>query len=415
MAKFSDLKINQDIKNSLQKIQFEDMTPIQEKAIEPLLNGRDVIGIAQTGSGKTAAFSIPLIHKIANNNIKTSPYATQSLILVPTRELALQILESIKSFGKGLALKHVVIVGGLNKRDQTIGLSRGADIIIATPGRLTEFLQEDGIDLSSTHTLIIDETDRMLDMGFRTEVEAIMEKLPIQRQNILFSATMSDEVNEICEEFFHDVLKIETNQKNATVDTIEQEINFLHEANKVLLLKKLVQKKKYKKILVFTNMKKTANEVQEFLEKNEISSLAIHSDKKQSDRLYAIRSFTRGQIKVLVATDIAARGIDIDDIDLVINFDIPNEPENYVHRIGRTARANKSGRAISFCHDHEKEKLQNIEEFIKFEIPINKDHIFHGVPPQRQSKHGPKMNKQQRQQAKKAFINKKKKIKGKKS
>ena len=369
---FKNLNLIPPIEKALEKQGYTVPTPIQLKTIPDLLSGRDLIGIAQTGTGKTAAFVLPILQRMTEKY----PRVTQTLVLAPTRELAAQIGESFSAYGEFLKFKHTVIFGGVNQGPQVRHLSRGVDIIIATPGRLLDLMNQGEIDLRSIEFFVLDEADRMLDMGFIHDIRKIISRLPEKRQSLFFSATMSKEVNELAKRLLKSPVHIEVAAQSTTVEKIKQHVFFVDQDSKPKLLLELLKQKHLTKVLVFTSMKHRANKIALFLEENNIHADAIHGNKTQNARINALNNFKTGKIKVLVATDIAARGIDIDDISHVINFDLPNEPETYVHRIGRTARAGEEGTSYSFCAADERDFLRDIEKLIRIEIDVM-DHEFH--------------------------------------
>ncbi len=377
---FKLLNLHPVILASLEKLDYSKPTPIQEMSIPHLLNGGDILGIAQTGTGKTAAFSLPILHNLAKKKVKTKPARMRCLILTPTRELASQIEDNIKKYAKGLNISSAVIFGGVSPRPQIMKLSRGVDIIIATPGRLLDLMGEGHILFEQLETFVLDEADRMLDMGFINDVKKIIAKLPSSRQTLLFSATMPQDIAELSKKLLKDPKRVEVTPESTTVEKIDQKINFVERANKPLLLKSVLKDRKIKHVLVFTRTKHGANRVVQHLEKEEIQAAAIHGNKSQGARERALNGFRSGKIRVLVATDIAARGIDVSSITHVINYNLPDDPKSYVHRIGRTARAGREGVAISFCDPTERKLLKDIQKCINYKIPVDETHAFHGVP-----------------------------------
>jgi len=381
---FKNLNLIPPLEKAIAKQGYTTPTPIQLKSIPDLLEGKDLIGIAQTGTGKTAAFVLPILQRMKENY----PRVTKTLVLAPTRELAAQIGESFSSYGEFLNFKHAVIFGGVSQGPQINQLSKGVDIIVATPGRLLDLMNQGKINLKDIEFFVLDEADRMLDMGFIHDIKKIILRLPQKRQSLFFSATMSKEVNELAKRLLKSPVHVEVTAQATTVEKIKQYIFFVDQDSKAKLLLNLFKQKHLTKVLIFTGMKHRANKIALFLEDNNIRADAIHGNKTQNARTKALSNFKSGRIKVLVATDIAARGIDIDDISHVINFDLPNEPESYVHRIGRTARAGEEGTSYSFCAADEKEFLKNIEKLIRMKIEVM-DHEFHsetaknaeGVPP----------------------------------
>lgn len=380
MTKFKDLNLHPSILESLNLKGYTTPTPIQEKAIPELLKGEDLLGIAQTGTGKTAAFSLPLLNNFSKNKKKVRPYFIRSLILTPTRELASQIELNIKEYGKNLSLSSAVIFGGVGKPAQIIKLSRGVDILIATPGRLLDLMSEDYIKINELEVLILDEADRMLDMGFIHDIKKIIKIIPKKRQTLLFSATMPQEIEKLANSLLKNAKKVEVTPQNTTVEKINQKICKLEREFKNSLLQSIFEDKSIESALVFSRTKHGADRIVKVLEKAGVPSMSIHGNKSQNARERALSSFKSGELRVLVATDIAARGIDIPSVSHIINFNLPEDPENYVHRIGRTARAGRSGYAISFCDESEEKLLKSIEKFINQKIPIDTTHPFQGLP-----------------------------------
>ncbi|MGA7327928.1 MAG: DEAD/DEAH box helicase [Rhodomicrobium sp.] len=339
-------------------------TPIQEKAIPPLLQGRDVLGLAQTGTGKTAAFALPLLQLLAGRPEKAPPRTARALILVPTRELGLQVAASFRTYGRHLKLTTTVLMGGVAYGPQVKGMSRGVDVLVATPGRLLDHLSQGSVDLSKTNFFVIDEADRMLDMGFIGDVRKLMKLLPRTRQSILFSATMPKEIAALAAQILKDPVPITIAAKTVAVDRIDQRVQMVASGNKPTVLAGLLDQPEYERVIVFTRTKRTANRVAERLMQGGIAAEAIHGNKSQAARQRALENLRVGKARVLVATDIVSRGIDVDGISHVINYELPNDPEDYVHRIGRTARAGSDGIAISFCDVSERSSLRSIERFL---------------------------------------------------
>ena len=375
--KFEDLNIITPILRALANEKYVSPTPIQEKAIPPVLEGRDLLGCAQTGTGKTAAFAVPILQLLSKPaGIKTAPHIVRSLILTPTRELAMQIQESFHAYGRYTDLRSCVIFGGVSQVPQVEKLKRGVDILIATPGRLNDLLNQGCVDLQHVEIFVLDEADRMLDMGFIIDVKKIVARIPQKKQTLLFSATMPQEVANIVNSILINPVKITITPPASTVDAIEQSIYFVDKGNKRKLLIHLLQDKNIRSALIFTRTKHGADRVVRELIAAKINAQAIHGDKSQSARQLALNNFKHGTIRVLVATDIAARGIDIDELSHVINYDLPNIPETYVHRIGRTGRAGASGIAISFCDIEEKPYLKDIEKLIGKQVPVVLEHPY---------------------------------------
>lgn len=375
--KFEELSIIQPILKALKEKGYETPTPIQVQSIQPILDKRDILGCAQTGTGKTAAFAIPMLqilHK--EQNLERGPKKIKSLIITPTRELAIQIGESFATYGKYLNLRHTVIFGGVNQHIQTRKLKEGIDILIATPGRLLDLMNQRFIDLSNIKIFTLDEADRMLDMGFINDIKKIIVKLPKQKQSLFFSATMPPSIIDLTNRLLVNPKKVEVAVISSTAENIEQKIYHVDKNMKKNLLIHLLKDKDIKSALVFTRTKHGANKITKQINLAGINAEAIHGNKSQNSRQKALHNFKTKQTRILVATDIAARGIDINELSHVINYEIPNVPETYVHRIGRTARAGASGVAISFCDFEEKKYLKDLEKLINKSIPVIHDHPF---------------------------------------
>lgn len=379
MSSFSNFNLLPEIQAALKSKGYSKPTPIQEQAIPHLLEGGDMLGIAQTGTGKTAAFSLPIINKILSERRKAKPARMRCLILTPTRELASQIEDNIKSYSKGQYLKSAVIFGGVRPRDQILNLTKGLDIVVATPGRLLDLMNEGHVIFDQLEVFVLDEADRMLDMGFIRDVNKIIQKLPQKRQTLLFSATMPQDIAELSQKLLKSPKRVEITPESTTVEKIDQSICFIDKAKKPTLLKSILSNKKINHVLVFTKTKHGANRLADQLEKDNIISAAIHGNKSQGAREKALNGFKTGKIRVLVATDIAARGIDVASITHVINYNLPDDPKSYVHRIGRTARAGREGVAISFCDPSEMKLLKDIEKCINYKIPT--DEIYTKIKP----------------------------------
>lgn len=404
--KFSELNLHSSILSSLEKKGYTEPTPIQEQAIPHLLEGRDLLGIAQTGTGKTAAFSLPLINRLLTNKIKAKPARTRALILTPTRELAGQINDNIKLYSKDVYLKSAVMFGGVNSKDQIANMIKGLDILVATPGRLLDLMNEGHVLYDQLEVFILDEADRMLDMGFINDVKKIIKKLPPIRQTLLFSATMPSDIAELSKTLLKDPIRVEVTPEASTVERIDQRVNIVDQSLKSSLLKEILKDKSIESVLIFTRTKHGANRIVEHLAKSHILAAAIHGNKSQSAREKALKDFRSGQLRVLVATDIAARGIDVDRVTHVINYDLPEDPKSYVHRIGRTARAGRDGMAISFCSKDDLELLRSIEKLIKYKIPVDESHAFHGAPALRPLAKHSRPNKHSQHKDKKSATNK---------
>ncbi len=372
---FDQLQLIEPILRALKDEGYVQPTPIQEQAIPDVLLGRDLLGCAQTGTGKTAAFAIPILQTLYNKPPKSSAHKPiRCLILTPTRELAIQIGESMAAYGKHTNLKHTVIFGGVTQRSQTDALKRGIDILIATPGRLLDLMNQGFVHLHQLEIFVLDEADRMLDMGFIHDVKKILQKIPAKRQTLFFSATMPPEIQKLADTILSSPVKVEVTPVSSTAETIEQQVYFTEKNDKKNLLIHLLKDKNIKSALVFTRTKHGADKVVKDLHKAGVSAEAIHGNKAQNARQRALSNFKSGVTRVLVATDIAARGIDVDNLSHVINYEIPNIPETYVHRIGRTGRAGASGIAFSFCDEEEKEYMRDIQKLIDKVIPVVEKH-----------------------------------------
>ncbi|MEG1992689.1 MAG: DEAD/DEAH box helicase [Acetivibrio sp.] len=373
--KFEELGIIEPILKALKEEGYENPSPIQEEAIPYLLQKKDLLGCAQTGTGKTAAFAIPILQWLFENPQKGKA-PIRALILTPTRELALQIEESFTVYGKYLHLRCCSIFGGVAQKPQLDNLRKGVDVVVATPGRFLDLHTQGFIQLKDLEFFVLDEADRMLDMGFVHDIKKVMKLLPAKRQNLLFSATMPTEVKGLVNSILQKYITITVSPVSSTVDTIEQSLYYVDKGNKLLLLIDLLKQEPIDSALVFSRTKHGADKIVKKLTKANIKAQAIHGDKSQGARQLALKKFKGREIKVLVATDIAARGIDIDDLSHVFNYDIPNIPETYVHRIGRTGRAGHSGKAISFCMFEEIPFLKDIEKLIGKKIPVVEGHNY---------------------------------------
>jgi len=367
---FKDMNLIKPIEKALEKSNYITATPIQEKAIPVILKKKDLLGIAQTGTGKTAAFVLPILQLMFDKQVKSN--APRTLILAPTRELAIQIGNSIEEYAKFTQFKYTVIFGGVKQFAQEKALKKQVDIIVATPGRLLDLMNQGFINLNKVEHFVLDEADRMLDMGFIKDMKKIKLKLPKNKQTLFFSATMSSDISKLTKDFLYEPVKVEITPQATTIDKIEQGIYFVDKEDKNNLLFDIVKSKEVKSVIVFTRTKHKANKIAEFLNNKNINALAIHGNKSQAHREKALSDFKSSKIKVLVATEIAARGIDVDNLSHVINYELPNEPESYVHRIGRTARAGARGVAYSFCEACERNYLREIEKLIKKTIKVVK-------------------------------------------
>ena len=392
---FQSLGLSEKLLKTIKEQGYDIPTPIQQKAIPVILKKSDVLAAAQTGTGKTAAFTLPLLQLLSEQKPARGKPRVKALILTPTRELAAQVAENVRIYGKYLPFTSTVIFGGVGIKPQIATLRKGVDIVIATPGRLLDLLNQKAIDLRDTECLILDEADRMLDMGFINDIKKILKVLPSHRQNLLFSATFSDEIRKLANALLNSPVQIEVAKKNQTADQIQQVVYPVDKGKKRDLIINLIKTNSWKQVLVFTRTKHAANRLTEKMNKSKIKAAAIHGNKSQGARTRALAEFKSGDISVLVATDIAARGIDIDQLPHVVNFELPNVPEDYVHRIGRTGRAGRGGEAASLVCIDEHELLKNIEKLIKKKIPKK---IIEGFEPDPSIKAEPiqKRNRSQR-------------------
>ncbi|MFH1772490.1 MAG: DEAD/DEAH box helicase [Candidatus Omnitrophota bacterium] len=377
LARGSFLRLMPELQHAVSDRGYHTPTPIQEQVIEPLLCGRDLIGCAQTGTGKTAAFVLPILQYLMKNPRPRVRGRNRVLVLAPTRELAAQIGDSVRNYGRYLRVSQTVIFGGVGQIPQVRAMARGVDIVVATPGRLLDLINQGHIQLGDTEIFVLDEADRMLDMGFIHDVKRIIAKLPKERQTLFFSATMGPEVVKLSENIVNNAVYISVTPDKPAVERIVQKVFFVDKNNKDALLAQLLKAKHWNRVLVFVQMKHSADKVVRQLQSISISAVAIHGNKSQGARTEALAKFKLGHIRVMVATDIAARGIDIDSISHVINYDLPNTPETYVHRIGRTARAGADGDAVSFCSAPERDCLRAINKMLRVEIPVDRGNSFH--------------------------------------
>lgn len=381
--KFEELGLIPELLSALSRAGYERPTPIQEQAIGPTLAGRDVLGCAQTGTGKTAAFSLPILQRL--DALAGEEVLLRALILTPTRELAAQIQESLATYGKDLDLHYTVIFGGVNEKPQIEELRRGVDILVATPGRLLDLMDRGFVKLKNLEIFVLDEADRMLDMGFIHDVRKVIAALPERRQTLLFSATMPPEIKQLADRMMKDPVFVAVTPVASTAERIEQRVYFTDNGNKRRLLLQVLKDPNCTRALVFSRTKHGANRVVKHLHDGGVRAQAIHGNKSQAARVRALEAFRDGELAVLVATDIAARGLDIDDVSHVVNFDLPNVPETYVHRIGRTARAGREGIAVSFCDVEERPYLVDIERLIQRHIERVENHPYppsQPLPPQ---------------------------------
>lgn len=387
---FKELELIEPILKALETEGYTNPTPIQEQAIPSALAGKDILGCAQTGTGKTAAFSIPILQLVCQSQLNGNfTRGIKALILTPTRELAIQIDESIAAYGKNLRISHEVIFGGVSQHHQVMSLKKGVDILTATPGRLLDLMQQGFVHLKDIRFFVLDEADRMLDMGFINDVKKVVAKLPEKKQTLFFSATMPDEIEKLANTLLKNPVTIAVTPVSSTVEKIEQAIYFVEKENKKNLLQDLLQDSSIKSALVFTRTKHGADKVVKNLVKQGITSEAIHGNKSQNARQRALTNFKNGNTRILVATDIAARGIDVDGLSHVFNYELPNVPETYVHRIGRTGRAGENGMAISFCDSEERAYLKDIQKLIKIELPVVSNHEYHSATPIKASSNQP--------------------------
>jgi ATP-dependent RNA helicase RhlE len=393
---FADLGLSPAILEAVAEQGYDTPSPIQEKAIPAVLSGKDVMAAAQTGTGKTAGFTLPLLQRLSESNNNVQANQVRALVLTPTRELAAQVAESVKTYGKNLPLTSTVVFGGVKINPQMMRLRRGVDVLVATPGRLLDLYNQNAVKFSQLEVLILDEADRMLDMGFIHDIKKIMRFLPKQRQNLLFSATFSDDIRNLAKGLVSNPIEVSVSSPNTTVETVDHWICPVDKKQKIELLGHLINDNQWHQVLVFSRTKHGANKLTKKLEAVGLTAAAIHGNKSQGARTKALANFKAGKIQVLVATDIAARGLDIDQLPHVINFDLPNVPEDYVHRIGRTGRAGSSGEAISLVCADEIKQLSDIENLIGELLPrklIDGFEPVHDVPPSRLRQQRPKKPK----------------------
>ncbi len=386
--RFEDLNLIDPLLRAVVDQGYTEPTPIQSQAIPHALEGRDVIGLAQTGTGKTASFALPTLQRLSQlpeNQGKKPRRAIQALVLAPTRELASQIERSFEAYGRHTGLRHMTIFGGVSQNPQVKQLRQGVNIVVATPGRLLDLMGQGKVHFKHLDVLILDEADRMLDMGFLPDIKRIIAKLPTERQTMFFSATMSKDIRKLADEILTDPVEIAVSRETKPVEAIDQNVFFVEKGDKRKLLVHLIEEQNMFRALVFTRTKRGANRLSEQLSKAKIPSEAIHGNKSNNARQRALKAFKKGKVQVLVATDIVARGIDVDEITHVINYDLPNESESYVHRIGRTGRAGAEGIALAFCAKDERGYLADIERLMQMHIPVIEDHPYQsaqGVPGQ---------------------------------
>lgn len=374
MKTFKELELIEPVQRALAEKKYECPTPIQAQTIPAAIAGKDILGCAQTGTGKTAAFALPILNQLGKRNRKAAPNRPLALALAPTRELAIQIGESFAAYGKHLHLRQALVYGGVNQNSQVRNMNRGVHILVATPGRLIDLMNQGFIKLDQLEMFVLDEADRMLDMGFLPDLKRIISRLPAQRQSLFFSATLPPSITELSQQLLRDPISVNVTPKKVSVKQISQQVLFVERKGKQMLLQNILKGSNVDRALVFTKTKRTANIVSERLVKSGVKATAIHGNKSQNARQRALEAFRHKKVQVLVATDVAARGIDIDGITHVVNFDIPHEPESYVHRIGRTGRAGAKGIALSFCCTNEHQELRAIEQLIGQKVPISTDH-----------------------------------------
>ncbi|WP_411351005.1 DEAD/DEAH box helicase [Leisingera aquaemixtae] len=380
MTEFSTMGLPEKLLARLQDMGLNDPTPIQARAIPHALNGKDVLGLAQTGTGKTAAFGVPLIAQMMQYGRKPAANTVRGLVLAPTRELANQIADTLKGLTENTPMKVGLVVGGVSINPQIARISKGTDILVATPGRLIDILDRGALDLGSCDFLVLDEADQMLDLGFIHTLRKIAALLPAERQTMLFSATMPKQMNEIANSYLQSPVRIEVSPPGKAADKVTQSVHFIAKAEKLSLLKELLAEHKHERALVFGRTKHGMEKLMKVLDKAGFAAAAIHGNKSQGQRERALAAFKSGDIKVLVATDVAARGLDIPDVKHVYNYELPNVPDAYVHRIGRTARAGKDGSAIAFCAPDEMEELKAIQKVMKITIPVASGRAWEAMP-----------------------------------
>jgi ATP-dependent RNA helicase RhlE len=372
---FAQLNLSAEILKAISDQGYTDPTPIQSQAIPPILAGKDLMGAAQTGTGKTAGFTLPMLSRLqpyANTSMSPARHPIRSLILVPTRELAVQVYESVKTYGKYLSLKCTAVYGGVDMAPQVKDLRAGVEILVATPGRLLDHVEQKTMNLSKVEILVLDEADRMLDMGFLPDIKRIIAMIPPQRQSLLFSATFSEEIKKLANKLLKEPALIEVARRNSITDLITHVLYQVARDRKRELLTHLIKSNDLRQVLIFVRTKHGASRLAQQLEKDHISATAIHGDKTQPQRIQALTDFKQGKVRALVATDVAARGLDIEDLPYVVNFELPTTPEDYIHRIGRTGRAGTKGNAISLASGDERELLEGIEKLLKFKLKVER-------------------------------------------
>ena len=406
---FNELKIIDPILKALSDKNYTNPTPIQEKAIPLILNKEDVLGVAQTGTGKTAAFAIPILQRLAAMpEVHNGKPKIGALIVTPTRELAIQIQDNIKEYGKNLPLRNAVIFGGVKQGKQVEALKRGVDILVATPGRLLDLMNQGYIRLDHIKIFVLDEADRMLDMGFIHDIKKLLKVLPQQRQSLFFSATMPSNIQKLSQEILRSPKKIEVTPASSTAETIQQYLYYTNKSSKKKLLLHILEDPKMKQVLLFSRTKHGADRIVRDLVKAKISAAAIHGDKGQNQRQRALKDFKDGKLRILVATDIAARGIDIDKLQFVVNFDVPDVPETYIHRIGRSGRAGEAGVAISMAEPEENQDIKSIERLSKKRLTVISDHPFPQTESAMTAAEKKEWNKEKQRKKQEFFANRKK-------
>lgn len=374
--KFSELGLNQQLLHALDQAGYTTPTPIQEKSIPHILKGKDIFGTAQTGTGKTAAFALPVLQLISAKKQAGEARKLNTLVLAPTRELALQISESFATYSKHSDIKFTAIFGGVSQHKQTSAIRQGVDILIATPGRLLDLMQQGYIRLNTIEHFILDEADKMLDMGFIRDIKRIIVQLPKEKQSLFFSATTSKDVIKLSHSILNNPAHVSVTPESSASEMVDQRVYFVEKSNKSMLLRHVLEQEKMERVLVFTRTKSGADRIARYLNKTGIKAEAIHGNKSQNARSKALDSFKNKNISVLVATDIVSRGIDVDKLSFVINYEIPEQAETYVHRIGRTGRAGEAGIALSFCAEEELSYMANINKLIRLNIPVVESHPF---------------------------------------
>ena len=368
--KFEEFGLDNSVVRNIEKLGFKRPTDIQYKSMKPILKGEDVLAIAQTGTGKTAAFTIPILHILKNRRVQKRPNCVRCLIMVPTHELAYQLCEVIKQLAKKTGITTLALIGGVSQEEQIDTLEKGCDIVIATPGRMFDLVSQKHLNLGRTEILVLDEADHMLDLGFIKDIRQMMRFLPERRQTLFFSATITPKIKKLAYSIVHNPIRIQISPKNPVAKNITHSVAFVEMDNKRFFLERMINDNPESKILVFVRTKVRAERVHKAMERVSIETVTIHSDKSQDERNSALSLFKKGEVKILIATDVSARGIDIPSVDYVINYDLPDKDENYVHRVGRTGRGTQKGIAFSFCSDNEREMLAAIEEYTGSKITI---------------------------------------------